>query len=102
MRMASPGSLSFPLSISFAIAVALATLAGCSKGDESPVPKQPPSGVARLAAQACACQTLDCLTPLQTQLAGIIAAQHSSGNAVQEGADATAKVKECAARLAGK
>jgi hypothetical protein len=99
MRMASPGSL---LSIAASISLALSSLAACSKSEESPVPKQPPSGVARLAAQACACQTLDCLTPLQTQLAGIIAAQHSSGNAAQEVADATAKVKECAARLAGK
>jgi hypothetical protein len=94
-------SLAFFLSVSLSLS-ALAMLTGCSKSDESPVPKQPPSGVARLAAQACACQTLDCITPLQTQLAGVIAAQHSTGNAVQENAAATAMVKECVARLTGK
>jgi hypothetical protein len=89
-------------SLSFGLSLGLA-LAGCSKGeDESPVPKQPPSGVTRLATQACACQTLDCIKPLQAQLAGIIAAQHSSGNTAQESANATARVKECAAHLAGK
>ena len=86
------------LSLSFSLSV----LAGCSNSDESPVPKQPPSGITRLAAQACACQTLDCIKPLQAQLASIIAAQHSTGNTMQEAADATAKVKECAAQLAGK
>ena len=95
-RFASLALLSLSLSLS------LSALGGCSKSDESPVPKQPPSGIARLAAQACACQTLDCIKPLQAQLAGIIAAQHSTGNTMQEGADATAKVKECAAQLAGK
>lgn len=71
----------------------------CSKSDESPVPQHPPSNVSRLAAQACACKTLECLTPLQTQLAGIIAAQHSNGNTAADAAEATAKVKACAAQL---
>lgn len=80
-------------------AVGLSFSASCSGGNESPVAEQPPSPVARLAAQACACQTLECITPLQTQLAGIIAAQHSGANAAKDNADATAKVAACMARL---
>jgi hypothetical protein len=80
----------------------LAALAACGNSDESPVPKQPPSAAARLAAQACACTTLECLTPLQNQLAKIIASQHANGNAIQDNADATNKVAQCASRLAGK
>lgn len=68
--------------------------------NDSPVKPQPPSQVARIAAQACACTTLACLRPLQTQLAGIAAAQHTNGNATAEHAEATNKVSQCAARLA--
>jgi hypothetical protein len=84
------------------VALGLTAAACGGNSDESPVPPQPPSTAARLASQACACATLECLTPLQTQLASIIAAQHSSGNSAQDNAEATAKVKACAARLSAK
>lgn len=80
-------------------ALGLALVAACSGGNDSPVPEQPPSPVARMAAQACACKTLECLTPLQTQLAAVIAAQHSGANAAKDNAEATAKVAECAVHL---
>lgn len=82
-----------------ALAIWVFTLLGCSGGNESPVAEQPPSPVARLAAQACACKTLECLTPLQTQLASVIGAQHAGANATKDNAEATAKVVACAARL---
>lgn len=80
----------------------LGLLACGGDSDESPVPKQPPSAVARLAAQACACTTLECLTPLREQIARIISSQHASGNSIQDNAEATNKVAQCASRLAGK
>lgn len=77
-------------------------LAACSVGDENPVKASPPSMVAKLAAQACACTTLECLRPIQVRLEGMGAAQHADGNAAAEQAEAKAKVAQCAARLGAK
>ena len=90
------------LARSLLLGLLLGPLFACSNSDESPVPKQPPSAAARLAAQACACTKLECLTPLQNQLSQIIASQHASGNSIQDNAEATNKVAQCASRLAGK
>jgi hypothetical protein len=79
---------------------AIATQPGCSNSAESPVPVQPPSAISRLATQACACTTVECLRPFKAQLDGMIAAQHAGGNSARENADAKAKIAECEAKLA--
>ncbi|MEZ4363108.1 MAG: hypothetical protein R3B48_23235 [Kofleriaceae bacterium] len=76
----------------------LAGLSACSNSD-SPIPKEPPSAVARLAAQACACTFVECLRPFKAQLDGMIASQHQGGNAGRENAEARAKIAQCEARL---
>ncbi len=81
----------------------MGALAACGgNSDESPVPPQPPSAASRLATTACHCTTLECIAPLQKQLAGIVAGQHASGNSAIDNADATAKVAACAAKLGAK
>ncbi len=77
-------------------------VAACSVGDESPIKSRAPSVVAKLAAQACACTTLECLRPLQARLEGMGAAQHADGNAAAEQAEAKAKIAQCAAKLGAK
>ncbi len=76
--------------------------AACSTGNESPIKPQPPSPAARLAAQACACTTLECVRPLEAQLERMSVAQHGNGNTAADHAEAKAKISQCAARLSGK
>jgi hypothetical protein len=82
----------------------LLTFVGCfacgKESGDGPVPPRPPSTVARLAAQACACATLECVQPLRVQIERIIAAEHAGANAAKDNAEATAKLQQCAQRLA--
>lgn len=69
---------------------------------EGRLPVQLPSAVARLAEQACACASTECIRPLQAQMERIIAAQHPNADAMKDNAAATAKTATCAARLSAK
>jgi hypothetical protein len=72
---------------------------GCKGTNEEPVPQRPPSAVDRLAAQACACSSMECVQPLQAELERIIAAEHAGAGATKDNAEARAKLQQCAARL---
>jgi hypothetical protein len=74
-------------------------LVGCKGSNDEPVPPRPPSAVARLAAQACACSSMECVQPLQVELERIIAAEHAGVGETKDNTEARAKLRQCAARL---
>jgi hypothetical protein len=81
-------------------ALVAATAAACGDSDSAAAPAEDVPYTARLAEQACACETLACVDQIQQRFERVLGSQHPSPATERDNAAARARITECTATLA--